>query len=1127
MAEPRIKYDIAANVTGNGNVDALASSLEKLADTLDGDVKRSALASAQALRDLGARQGAIESFTSLKREAQDAAGRLTEAQASAQKLARELAASESPTRAQTGQLQKLRDAVRAAKAEVEAKQQALGRARTTLQGYGLDTSNLATKQQMIREALRTARAEVESIVPAYQRSATAGTAAGNAQAAAANTASKAVGHLGDQVRVLESLQRTLVATMATVGVSFGLREIGEAADAYAGLQARMKLVTGEGANFETAMAGVAAISQRTGADLAETGNLFTRLAQAGKDAGKTTQAAIGDALGLTETINQAIAVSGAGAEASKAAITQLIQGLQSGVLRGEEFNSMMEQAPRLARALADGLGVTTGELRRMSQAGALTTATVINALQTQSATLRQEFETLPPTLGRSLQKLSNAWTVYIGEADKAKGVSRIAAGALDTLSQNIGKVAEFLSTAGKAAAAFKLIDLATSLNAKATAAQAAARAIATEATATTQATAATQANTAATAANTAAKRAHAVASDASAAASAKAAASNLTVGQAFQTTTARATGLVARLAGVASGIGAAWLAIDVGGSILKSVGTALGEGVAKLAGYRDRTKELEAAEKSAAAAAQAGLEVRNRQNLLNRQAIEKTFELSKASRELIGDFDGLIAKGESAGDAIAKIGKDFNLDNVEGIKTAGAVLDKLAADAKITAGQFAGAWQQALKDADLGVFEVQARTAFSGAAREAERLAAAMDASAREAIRRTGLDFDLIAGGMGKASRSAINDTEAIIRSLDSLQAKGVDTARALTASLGKGIETADSQKALDAVRAQIETVRAKLGDKVADGLLQQAADKARDLKQALESATPGIQSVEEAMRRLGVTSDATLKRAAADSKTAYDTLKNSGTASARELQEAFQRYAQDAIAANKGVADGTLQAEAAQRGLRIECDETGRAIVRAMNDGRSAAADLERQTYRNVEAFNAERKAALDAVNARYSRPTGAPAGQTADGFKAGADGAASGTFNNLLPVDQAFALAEGRVTDLQQATIAMQQAENAFRDMEAFTKLSPGASSIEYQNSTRQLYTRARTEFERLQAQDAAARSRAENPGGLRSVGGNRVIELKLGGRTTAVEVASEADSDRLEGFLRGLENQSKTSA
>lgn len=189
---------------------------------------------------------------------------------------------------------------------------------------------------------------------------------------------------------------------------------------YATLAARIKLVTGEGAAFDTAFAGVFDVATRTNTAVEQTGILFTRLAEAGKLIGVSSA----EALRLTETINQAVQLSGASADSSGAAIQQLIQGLQSGVLRGDEFNSVMEQSPRLAKALADGLGVTTGELRKMAEAGALTSQTVIASLQGQSAALQAEFESLPQTVGRALQSLSNSWIQYVGEVDKATSSAR-------------------------------------------------------------------------------------------------------------------------------------------------------------------------------------------------------------------------------------------------------------------------------------------------------------------------------------------------------------------------------------------------------------------------------------------------------------------------------------------------------------------------------------------------------------------------------------------------------------------------------------------------------------------------------------------------------------------------------
>ena len=732
--------------------------------------------------------------------------------------------------------------------------------------------------------------DVAAIAPAADKAKGSADSALTSTTPGATTAPNATQAISDQLALLQKAYVGLQAVKGAINLAKG---VAETADAYNNLQSRIKLVTGEGAPFEAAFERVIAVAQRTSSSLDSTGNLFTRLAEAGKSAGLGTQAAIDQALKLTETVNQAVQLSGASAQASDAAITQLIQGLQGGVLRGDEFNSVMEQSPRLAKALADGLGTTTGELRKMAEAGQLSSETVIKALQGQSDAVASEFSKLPPTVGRAIENLSTSWTLYIGQTDKATGASSAAASVINALSNNLSTVAGYLIDAGQAAAAFAALRLAQHFTGIALAATSSASAVV---------------------ANTAALNAAGAAGGAAA------------VG-------------VGRFAAI---LGSLKLFSLIGiVSNFHDIGTAIGEGAAKLLGYKDRTNELAAAERTSAEIAAANVALRKSMAAATQLAIDKQFELTKTARDSIAEFDALTKAGSSAADAIAKIGKDFDLATVPGIRDATAVLDKLAADGKISAGQFQAAWSDALKGADLAVFETQARAAFAGTAREAERLGQVLDASLRESIKRTGLDFDVISGGMGKASRSAINDTEAMIQGLDRLKAMGVDTAQVLTASLGKGINTADSQKAIDAVRVQIEAVRKALGDKVADGLLDQAKQKSLELKDALEKATPGINSVREAMKALGVTSDQTFKDTAEKSKAAYDAMRESGLNSARELSDGFKKAAADAIAANNGVAPTWVAAQAAARGYEVQVDSAGKTTLRAAGEGERAVDGL------------------------------------------------------------------------------------------------------------------------------------------------------------------------------------------
>lgn len=959
MTDPKIRYDIEANVSGDADVGKLATQIEQLAGTLDGNLKTSALSSAAALRQLGQKDAAIQAFTDLKRDAQDAAANLAGLQRGAQQLGAELASVANPTRAQTGQMQKLRDAVRDAKAEVISSNQALEQARATLDHYGISTANLSQSQRAVKDAILGARVEVAAMAPAWQAAANAGSAAATQQVQSSK-------QIGNSVEALSSqLERVKAELLALVGVGVGVegvKDLAALADGYRNLEARIKLTTGEGRAFDTAFQGVFDVAKRTNSAVEETGMLFTKLDAAGKSLGQSQA----EALKLTETINQTIQLSGGSAESAKASITQLIQGLQSGVLRGDEFNSVMEQSPRLAKALSDGLGVTTAELRKMAEEGRLTSETIIKALQGQSAVVADEFSKLPATVGRSMQNLNTEFMRYVGETDKAHGYTVKLAAGIDVLARNLTTVASAMLHAGQLLGAMKLISMAQDW-------LTASSAIKTAAASTEVATAAQVRNTAATVANTAAQRANAAAwagvtthlggvAPRLGATGVEAAAATSKIGM-MGTAMAALTRAAAPL-----------LALDIALNF-KSYGTAIGEWAARMMGAKDRAAELAAEEKRLSDAAEATAASHRKQAAAAKDAADRAFGLTKEGSTLVAKFDEMRAKGDTAADAIGKIGKDFDLSTAPGIRTAAAVLDKLTADGKLSATQFKDAWAEALKGQDLATFETlfmtsmaqvraeadkagadlqaaiargvqgkeldafadKAREAMSLATAEAKRFEQATGAELQEAIRRTGLDMAVISGGMGKAARSAINDTDIIIKGLDRLKAQGVDTGRALAVSLSKGIDTADGQKALEALRAQIEAVRKVLGDKVADGLLDQAKQKALELRDVMEQATPGINSTAEALRTLGVTSDTALSTVAAKSKEAFDVLMASGTASTRELQAAFQRYAADAIAASGAVGseqqrttEALLEQKAALLGLKVAFDDSGNMIVKS-----------------------------------------------------------------------------------------------------------------------------------------------------------------------------------------------------
>lgn len=255
----------------------------------------------------------------------------------------------------------------------------------------------------------------------------------------ASKANMGMGTLSKGVDATRFAVTALTGAMAALGIGLGIRELAQAADSYTNLSARINIATSEGGNFKQAMAGVHQIALSTNSSLDATANLFAKINDTGKEMGMTQQ----QALDLTKTINQAIKIGGGSAQASEAAVQQFIQALQSGVLRGDEFNSIMEQAPGLTSAMAKGLGVATSELRKMAENGELGAERVVKAIQSQASEVQKTYDKFPLTISNALQKIATSWQILIGEMDQANGSSATVANALSVIADNLGVLKVF------------------------------------------------------------------------------------------------------------------------------------------------------------------------------------------------------------------------------------------------------------------------------------------------------------------------------------------------------------------------------------------------------------------------------------------------------------------------------------------------------------------------------------------------------------------------------------------------------------------------------------------------------------------------------------------------------------
>lgn len=243
---------------------------------------------------------------------------------------------------------------------------------------------------------------------------------------------------------IQFLKRALLS----LGAVMGIRELMQQVDTYTLLTNRLKLVTTGTENLRRIQEALYQSAQRTRGSYEGTVDLYSRVARNAKTLGLSQK----EILDITESVNQAIRVSGTSAEEASAGITQLGQALGSGVLRGDELNSILENMPRLAQAIADGMDTTIGKLRKLGADGKLTSQAVVEALQKSAPTIAAEFAQLTPTIGEAFVVLRNSALKFIGQLNQSTGISTTFANILMTVAGNLDTVAKAAEAAAIAIA---------------------------------------------------------------------------------------------------------------------------------------------------------------------------------------------------------------------------------------------------------------------------------------------------------------------------------------------------------------------------------------------------------------------------------------------------------------------------------------------------------------------------------------------------------------------------------------------------------------------------------------------------------------------------------------------------
>ena len=211
------------------------------------------------------------------------------------------------------------------------------------------------------------------------------------------------------------------------------RQLLQLTDTYTNLQNRLRTVTDGQAQLAAVTERLFTIANTTRTAYEATVEVFARTALSAKDLGVS----LDELINFSESLNQAVLLSGASAAEANNALIQLSQGIASGTLRGDELRSVLEQLPVVADVISQHLGITRGELRLLGTQGKITAFTILEAFKAARGELAGRFLKAVPTVSQAFAILRNNVIKYIGASDQAIGASRSLAQAVILVSNNM------------------------------------------------------------------------------------------------------------------------------------------------------------------------------------------------------------------------------------------------------------------------------------------------------------------------------------------------------------------------------------------------------------------------------------------------------------------------------------------------------------------------------------------------------------------------------------------------------------------------------------------------------------------------------------------------------------------
>ena len=243
-------------------------------------------------------------------------------------------------------------------------------------------------------------------------------------------------------RNADRLRGTIARAFSFIAVGAGIRQITLLADTFTNLQNRLGQVTTSTRELAAVTDELFEVSRRTRQSFETTAELYARVALSTRELGISQRQTVQ----FTESLNQAVVLSGASAQEAQAGLIQLSQGLASGTLRGDELRSVLEQLPAVADVISESLGVTRGELRQLGTDGRINADVVIQAFAEAREELAERFARTIPTVGQAFVVLRNSIIQTVGAFDQSSGASTAFARAILALADNFDVLLRSLGT---------------------------------------------------------------------------------------------------------------------------------------------------------------------------------------------------------------------------------------------------------------------------------------------------------------------------------------------------------------------------------------------------------------------------------------------------------------------------------------------------------------------------------------------------------------------------------------------------------------------------------------------------------------------------------------------------------